>query len=240
MLCSDVLLCAGLEAAAKCLIYVAKRQGIEEELMCWDKGIQHKAKHKCKILHQQLVTCSLSLSVGFQSMLASTQRPLVASKRSLRPVDVFCREVLPPLQRAISLAATDSQSPTARPGGENSYQMTVSQLILSPLTLSIHSIASALMTTIELSLAKCDLPELARGIFCDGPQVYRSVCGIKETVCHSLPANLSLQDSPGACIEGKMIETRYSKLLETFSHICVSSSTLLHTAYYYYTPLKSM
>ena len=219
-----VLLCLSLdlEAAAKCLQFVANRATIEKELRNWDKGGLHALL--------QIVDNQFSISAGFQSMLASSQKQGTGKKPS-KTVEILCSEVLAPLQRGLSMTTnTDFHTlTTPQPNRENIDCLTTCSAILAPLTISIHAASNTLICSMEHSLASSSLPGLARYTFSEGRRVYRGVCEVQQEldIRRSLPSLTRCKlEYSRVFVEGKRIEGNYSSLQATVNYMCVSNYTL--------------
>ena len=156
----------------------------------------------------------------------------MGSKTSYTPADLMCSEVLPPLHRAVSVIATGpSYSQSA---GETCNRLTIIKHILPPLVLSIHTITNVLLSSVDLSLANCNLPAVVRGVFSEGPRVYRAVCELKENIIScSLPSNGASTECSRGAIEGMMVETECAKLHAAFTYMCVSAHTHTHATPYF-------
>ena len=151
-------------------------------------------------------------------MLALSQKRETGKKCS-KSVEIFCEKVLPPLQRA----ATATSQPLNSQSVAEIDSLTAHSSILTPLTISIHTISNSLMGSLELCLVSSNLPALARYTFSEGPRVYRSLCGVEQDIRHSLPpTGISLLEYSREHFERKQIEVKYTIQQATFNHMCVS------------------
>ena len=196
---------------------MANRETIEEELRNWDKGGQYKK-------HFASLQISIPIYTGFQRMLTCSRKTGSTGKKPSddRAVEILSREVLPPLQRAISVVNTDLQPLAPDSMTEKIDRLTAYSSILPPLTTSIHSITNTLVAALEHGLASSSLPVLAQYTFSEGPRVYRGVCEIQRDIRHSLPPTLFPLECSRGFLEGKQIETNYSTLQATINCMCVS------------------
>ena len=154
-------------------------------------------------------------------MLSSSQK-LKSNKKYCKPVEILCSSVLPPLQDAMAAITTKPEQLQATTlTADHLDQLAFSHHLSAPLTISVHSISSTLLTSLELSLASCNLPVLARYIFAEGPKVCSSVGTAVAKIQEVTPATPFFPDDSRGCIKETRMATASSDLQRATIHMNV-------------------